>query len=122
MSLMYFRCVSIFFDVFVLDSDFTHVHFLHSMTRDSGKKVLMGKTSYLYVVDLKKEGNTSRWNFDCHDQYSNGPCTNGLYCIRKNNKEPIRIFNVTTRKMLLRSFYRKNFHLIKIFILLFARL
>ncbi|KAK4733870.1 hypothetical protein R3W88_008131 [Solanum pinnatisectum] len=76
MSLMHFRCVSKLFDALVLDSDFTHVHHLHSMTRDGGKKFLIGKAEDIYVVDLNKEGNTSRWNFDCHVQYFNGPCVN----------------------------------------------
>ncbi|KAH0634403.1 hypothetical protein KY284_037189 [Solanum tuberosum] len=93
MSLMRFRCVSKFFDALVLDSDFTHVHCLRSMTRDGGKKFLMGKIEDLYAVDLNEDGNTSRWNFDCHDQYFNGPCVNGSYCIWKHDKEPVRIFN-----------------------------
>lgn len=29
----------------------------------------MGKFEYLYDVDLKEEGKTSRWNFNCHSQY-----------------------------------------------------
>ncbi|KAG5568214.1 hypothetical protein H5410_064773 [Solanum commersonii] len=49
MSLMCFRCVSKYFDALVLDSDFTHVHHLHSMTRDGGTKFLMGKAEDLYV-------------------------------------------------------------------------
>ncbi|KAG5615436.1 hypothetical protein H5410_015260 [Solanum commersonii] len=93
MSLMRFRCISKFFDVLVLDSDITHVHHLHSMTRDGETKFLMGKAEDLYIVDLNEEGYTSRWNFDCHDQYFNGPCVNGSYCIWKHDKEPVRIFN-----------------------------
>ncbi|KAG5568211.1 hypothetical protein H5410_064770 [Solanum commersonii] len=53
----------------------------YTLSRDGGTKFLLGKAEYLYVVDLNEEGNTSRWNFDCHDQYFNGPCVNGSYCI-----------------------------------------
>ncbi|KAG5615424.1 hypothetical protein H5410_015248 [Solanum commersonii] len=72
MSLMRFRCVSKFFDALVLDSYFTHVHYLRFMTRGGGTKFLIGKTEDLYALDLNENGNTSRWNFDCHDQYFNG--------------------------------------------------
>ncbi|KAK6781221.1 hypothetical protein RDI58_023405 [Solanum bulbocastanum] len=99
-SLMRCRCVSKFFDALMLDSDFTHVHHLRFMTREGGTKFLMGKTENLYVVDLNEDENTSRWNSDCHDQYFNGPCVNGSYCNWKYDKEPVRIFNSSTRKML----------------------
>ncbi|KAH0637456.1 hypothetical protein KY289_037371 [Solanum tuberosum] len=113
MSLMRFRCVSKFFDALVLDSDFTHVHHLRSMTRDGGTRFLMGKAEDLYAVDLNKDGNTSRWNFDRHDQYFNGPCVNGSYCIWKYDKEPVRIFNPSIRKMIVLPYQRKNSHSIK---------
>ncbi|KAG5615432.1 hypothetical protein H5410_015256 [Solanum commersonii] len=113
MSLMRFRCVPNFFDALVLDSDFTYVHHLHSMTRDGGTKFLMGKAEDLHVVDLNEEGNTSRWNFDCHDQYFNAPCVNGSYCIWKHDKEPIRIFTSNTRKMIVLPYQRKKFHSVK---------
>uniref|UniRef100_M1E1C3 F-box family protein n=1 Tax=Solanum tuberosum TaxID=4113 RepID=M1E1C3_SOLTU len=113
MSLMRFRCVSKFFDALVLDSDFTHVHYLRSMTRDGGTKFLMGKTEDLYAVDLNEDGNISRWNFDCHDQYFNGPCVSGSYCIWKHDKEPVRIFNPSTRKMIVLPYQRKKFHSVK---------
>ncbi|KAG5615440.1 hypothetical protein H5410_015264 [Solanum commersonii] len=113
MSLMRFRCVSKSFDALVLDSDFTHVHHLHSTTRDGGTKFLMGKVEDLYVVDLNEEGNTSRWNFDCDNQYFNGPCVNGLYYIWKHDKETVRIFNSSTRKMIVLPYQRKKFHSVK---------
>ncbi|KAK4715911.1 hypothetical protein R3W88_014249 [Solanum pinnatisectum] len=100
-SLMRFRCVSKFFDALVLDSDFTHVHHLRSMTHDGGTKFHMGKIEDLYVVDLNEDENTSRWNSDCHDQYFNGPC------------EPVIIFNPSTRKMVLLPHRKKNSHLVK---------
>ncbi|KAG5590773.1 hypothetical protein H5410_041287 [Solanum commersonii] len=110
MSLTRFRCVSKFFYAFVLDSDFTQVHHLHSMTRDGGTRFLMGKAKDLYVVDLNKDGNTSRWNFDRHNQYFNGPCVNGSYCIWKYNKDPVRIFNPSIRKMVVLPYQRENSH------------
>ncbi|KAG5570924.1 hypothetical protein H5410_060690 [Solanum commersonii] len=58
MSLMRFRCVSKVFDALVLDSDFTYVHHLRSMTRDGGTRFLMGKAEDLYAIDLNEDGNT----------------------------------------------------------------
>ncbi|KAH0637454.1 hypothetical protein KY289_037369 [Solanum tuberosum] len=62
-SLMQFRCVFNFFDALVLDSNFTHVHHLRSITREGEIKFLMGKTENLYVIDLNEDGSTSRWKF-----------------------------------------------------------
>ncbi|KAG5588522.1 hypothetical protein H5410_048956 [Solanum commersonii] len=92
---------------------FTHVHHLRSMTRDGGTRFLMGKAEDLYAVDLNKDGNTSRWNFDRHDQYFNGPCVNGSYCIWNYDKEPVIIFNPSIRKMIVLPYQRKNSHSIK---------
>lgn len=78
---MRFRCVNKFFDALVLDSNFIHVHHLHSMIREGGTKFLMWKTENLYAVDLNENGNICRWKFDCHNRYNNGPCVNGSYCI-----------------------------------------
>lgn len=86
MLLMHFRCVFKFFDALMLDSDFTHVHYLSFMTHDSGTKFLIGKTENQYDVDLNETVNKSRWNFDYYDQYFHGTFVNGSYCIRKHDK------------------------------------
>lgn len=108
MSLMRFRCISKFFNTLVLDADFIYVHHQRSMIRNGGTKFLMTDIKDLYEIELNKDGKTSRWKFNCHGQYFNGLCVNGVYCIWNDFNEFVRIFNPSRRKIILLPSRRKN--------------
>ncbi|KAG5588525.1 hypothetical protein H5410_048959 [Solanum commersonii] len=110
---MQFRCVFKNFDALVLDSNFTHVHHLRSMTREGETKFLMGKLKSIWYRSKRRWKIHLDGNFDCHDQYFNGPCVNGSYYNWKYDKEHVRIFNPSTRKMVVLPYQRKYSRLVE---------